>query len=123
VAAICNINWITFTEEIPPNYDFPDSDSAPYACIIGPKQTSDIIETTIPPKTLQLVAMRKLNLYVWGWIEYNDVFSHTPRRRTEFCARINLHGNPEESGCIMLMRIHSRHNGADESCEKKPPTN
>jgi hypothetical protein len=125
VNARSNINWMTFTqtEPMPSDYDFPDDkDRKPFTAVIGPKQTQELILTAIPPRTLQLVATRKLKLYVWGWIDYNDVFEDTPRRRTEFCSVVQLHGDPETTNCIMTLRTYPRHNGADQSCEKKPKT-
>jgi hypothetical protein len=123
VNARSNINWVTFTGSIPDNFDFSDDpDREPFSAVIGPRQTHELILTAVPPTTLKLVAMKKLKLYVWGWIDYNDVFADTPRRRTEFCSAIQLFGNPEETGCVMSLRTHVRHNGADDTCEKKPRT-
>ncbi len=56
--------------------------------------------------------------YIWGWIEYDDVFApKTPRRRTEFCFRIRgqEHGLPG-----LRFTNHSAYNAMDEDCERQP---
>jgi hypothetical protein len=34
---------------------------------------------------IQKCAAGTHHYYLWGWVDYNDVFEDTPRRRSEFC--------------------------------------
>jgi hypothetical protein len=62
-------------------------------------------------------AARKIKIWVWGWVEYGDVFVDTPRHRTEFCAELSVNGLPGHQ-CFYGLRIHSKHNAADHDCMK-----
>jgi hypothetical protein len=65
------------------------------------------------------------SLYLWGWAEYDDVFPGTPRRRTEFCYRIFVMGDPTDATVgnepgpqkvSFRWHLHNSHNGADGEC-------
>jgi hypothetical protein len=73
----------------------------------------------------QLQEVRKGNktLYLYGWADYNDVVLGTPRRRTEFCTRVLLPGDPSFSReANISFDIYWKHNGADDECMRQPTT-
>jgi hypothetical protein len=37
---------------------------------------------------------KKMRGFIYGWVEYDDVFTSSARRRTEFCVEIEIIGNP-----------------------------
>jgi hypothetical protein len=37
---------------------------------------------------------KKMRGFIYGWVEYDDVFTSSARRRTEFCVEIEVIGNP-----------------------------
>jgi hypothetical protein len=41
------------------------------------------------------VVAKTYRLFVWGWIDYDDVFEGTPRRRTEFCFDVEADERPD----------------------------
>jgi hypothetical protein len=45
------------------------------------------------------------SIFIWGWIEYNDVFQHTPRRRSEFCFKLQIYGNAKVSGDVKAKKV------------------
>jgi hypothetical protein len=115
-------------DEIQDAFRFPDT------WIIGRKQVyvpvylapnstfiSDI--TAFSVAQLQEVRTGQKTLHLYGWADYNDVFFDTPRRRTEFCARVMLPGDPAYTGeGNIAFDLHWKHNGADDECMRKPIT-
>jgi hypothetical protein len=68
---------------------------------------------------------KELEVFLYGWVEYDDVFEGTPRHRTEYCTQIvvegdvtihTLPGNPEQPHVPFRYQGHKKHNGADEEC-------
>ena len=90
------INWKVFpnnTSSISANY--PDFDAIGNPAVnsradavttyLGPHshQLSGVLVIPIP--TIKLVESGNSRVFIWGWIEYNDVFDGTNQHRTEFC--------------------------------------
>jgi hypothetical protein len=64
--------------------------------------------------------------YVVAWIEYNDIFPSTPRRRTEVCWRLALKADPRARVQDVTASLgndqYGPHNGSDGDCLHKPMT-
>ena len=56
--------------------------------------------------------------FVWGWIEYDDIFDQ--RHRSEFCVEIELRGAPSIDPNAVALRFYRLHNGADDECYRQP---
>jgi hypothetical protein len=112
------INFARFGKNgMPVNFAFPDveADNDPVTFVIGPRATSRLASFGISFTTLELVHKGDAQGYMWGWVEYDDTFSDTPRRRTEFCFRISKIILPiSKPG--MEWDAHTQHNGMDEDC-------
>ena len=59
-------------------------------------------------------------LLIWGWAEYQDIFSNETVHRTEFGFRVVIEGNIL-SNHLIRFEPTEKHNAADEDC-MKPPT-
>jgi hypothetical protein len=113
---------------IPDDFQFPD------AWVAGKKQT--YVPTYLAPgaingdgafvfsvSQMMQVQREEMFLHIYGWADYNDVFPGTPRRRTEFCARVLCPGNPHiRNPRNFTFEIHCKHNGADGECMRSPTT-
>lgn len=113
-----NINWRSFKNKIFNDFDFPDAvDHKPlYACI-GPKAIihSDYVDIPITYFDGQN------RVYIWGWVDYNDVFDKKSRHRTEFCYEIIMNWTKRfDPRMAMRLRPHHKHNGSDDECCRKP---
>ena len=118
------INW-AFVEGYP--QIFHDiADSNPVATNptvhIGPQGVAGSTPKSI--LTMHLVNAKRGNgnIFVWGWFEYNDVFTSSDRHRTEFCYLLGIDGNPNDSDCHITRHIYGGHNGADDECQHQPKT-
>jgi hypothetical protein len=115
--------------------DLPDGFRFPDTWIIGLKQINPPI--SIPPdgssasvisqfsvEQLQAIRNRQKTLYVYGWADYNDIFTpRTPRRRTEFCVQVHLPGDHTFASVNNIaFDIYWKHNGADDECMRIPTT-
>jgi hypothetical protein len=121
-SALSNSNWASFEGDIPSDFQFPDDpEHGPFPGLLGPGQFQELNPRPIPIDVLKAADARKVRIYVWGWIEYNDVFVGTRRHRTEFSARLEVRGLPGRQ-CFYGLRIYPKHNGADDECMKPVQT-
>jgi hypothetical protein len=115
--AIAQVNVWNAVEDFPAEFDFVDAATdGPHNVELGPGQKAQFEALRISPEDALLVSAGESFIYVWGWIEYNDVFDHTPRRRTEFCRRFMV--NPEGGGRRWLWTNATRFNGTDGRCSR-----
>jgi hypothetical protein len=105
--------------DIPPNFDFTNADG-PGRTMIGPDATMSGSGPGITAEDLQKMRDGAAHAYLWGWIDYDDIFANTQRHRTEFCIEIQVTGNPIYKECGFAYRVHGRFNGFDEECYSKP---
>jgi hypothetical protein len=54
--------------------------------------------------------------YLWGWVEYDDVFTGTIRHRTEFCFQIDRVRLPVTNEFLAGFRPYPRFNAAEADC-------
>jgi hypothetical protein len=100
-------------------FDFHDEPNAQtFRGHIGPNQS--VNPPPIPVADIHLVGASgdDTAFLIWGWAEYQDVFSDTTHR-TEFGFRMWIEGEPGKS--ITRFEPTQIHNAADEDC-MKPPT-
>jgi hypothetical protein len=125
-------NWKPFDSEMPADFDFPDLSNPPTIrpkIVIGPKSTTFSGECEIPIAVLVEASEKKKRVYLWGWVEYNDVFDATTRHRTECCIEIVVAGDPKVAhapGDISSPNIPflyhggGQFNGMDDECYRQP---
>jgi len=107
-------------DDLPNDFDYPDTPktSANEGTISVGSQ--GVIFSNGPVLTAQEVqnfASGKMKVFYWGWIEYNDGFEGSPRRRTEFCQRFIV--VPDKAQIKTGFITFGPHNGADEDCLKQ----
>ncbi len=117
------VAYAIFPNGFTSDFDYPEGDvdkqPKPQTSHLGPNgQLGSYIEFKLAD--INKAARREIDLVVWGWIEYDDVFPDTPRRRTEFSYKVEPRGKPEnfQFGLLAI----GPHNGADEDCYRKPKT-
>ena len=114
-------NWKAFRGDIPEEFDFPDiGDQEKVPVVIGPGVEILSAPLIIPKDIIQSVMDGIDAIYLWGWIDYNDVFPDSPRRRTEFCSKLLLPGLSDAGFPIVQTLHYKRHNGSDDECLKPP---
>jgi hypothetical protein len=112
---LCNIAYDAFPDEMPMKkiFEIPDEDE-PIRAVIGPQASfySFYKDLSIGILAVDLIQYKNI-AYIWGWIDYDDVFEGTPRHRTEFCYEITLIGE----GRIGFRLLYQ---GADNECYRQP---
>lgn len=121
-----HINWKYFDRSIPSDFDFADFDElgnrilsydAYRPLIIGPKATTLAPIISLEPSVLRQVRDLQGKLLIWGWAEYDEVFSEGKRHRTEFCYQLVVSGSPASHVGFSQYRLF---NGVDRDCMKEP---
>ncbi len=115
-----DINFCSFEDDIPNAFEFPNSSASPDFSSIGPGQISKDVSYFISSNEYESARLGFSNLYVWGWVEYSDAFVNTPRRRTEFCVRLDINNGPDGKGQVFRPHTVTKHNASDDDCLKKP---
>lgn len=113
-------DWKFFDGQLPEEFDFPepapgDEDGPP---TIGPGQslfTSGM--DPIPQELIVEVAAGTKRVYLWGAVNYVDVFGSN--RRTEFAAKLHA-SHARETFFDLRLNAIGRHNDIDEHCDKRP---
>jgi hypothetical protein len=113
---------------LPDDFAFPDT---PYPAgskqmharnLIGPHGQLNVTPFAIPIADILDIADAKKHFFIWGWIDYDDVFPGTKRHRTEFCYGLRVlldPRNPTNANAVSMSMYH-RHNGTDADCMHKP---
>ena len=117
--AVVNINRGLRPTKLPDDFDFPDGPKSEVAAI-GARSTFDTLDFFVSIAEVEKVIEKKQKMYVWGWVDYNDVFERTPRHRTEFCFEIVLDRVPNGQEIKMRFPSHERYNGIDGDCQRVP---
>lgn len=114
-----NINWELRDDELPDDFQFPDGGIVEFAAI-GARGTFNTPDFFMTFSNIEKVIAKQKKLYVWGWIDYNDVFEDTPRHRTEYCFDIRPDVVPDGRNIYMRFPTHGRFNGTDGDCLRQP---
>lgn len=117
--AIINVNHELRDTALPSNFTFPDGELTENAAI-GPGGTYGTPGFFVSIADIRKIIAKEKKLYVWGWIDYNDVFDDTPRHRTEFCFDISPDEVPDGTNLYMRFPTHGRYNGIDGDCVRQP---
>jgi len=77
-----HVSWRKFVGEMPADFNFPDVQQPrtiqeQTRLFLGPKATINGETVAIPTADLLESAAGTARVYVWGWAEYDDVFSDT----------------------------------------------
>lgn len=113
------VSCIGLPHEIPGGWDFPDIGEDPVGCsLIGARQLLHLPNKEISVETLLKAKNGQIRIYMYGWVEYKDVFRSFYRHRTEFCNEIKVNGDPRDKDCVFSYHLHKEHNGADRECPK-----
>jgi hypothetical protein len=113
--AISCVNSMVSSRKLPDDFDF--SDYGPSERImIGPGAIMHANSVKIPLETMQSIYSGSAHAYIWGWIEYRDIYPETPLHRAEFCVEVECRGNPIYREFEASFRLHGPFNGFDEDC-------
>jgi hypothetical protein len=112
----CKINFSCekFNGDIPADSSFPDSKLFGSA-LIGPQTVSYTPSIQIVARELENSALPATR-YLWGWIEYDDIFRGTTRHRTEFCFQVVFERLEPTNESWLAFLPYSKFNAADGGC-------
>ena len=120
-----HVNWKYFDRSVPADFDFADFDElgnrilsydSYKPLIVGPRATALSPIIGMEPAVLRQVRDLQGKLLIWGWAEYDEVFSDAKRHRTEFAYLVVVSGSPASHVGFSQFKLH---NGVDEDCMKQ----
>ena len=113
-------NYKEFNRPLSADFDFPNLEVSEYQwTLIGPNASIQSGKYFIPIDKVLKIRAGELHAYVWGWIEYNDVFQNTPRHRTEYGYKIIASAGASGENIVIGNTPTPRHNAADKECFHK----
>jgi hypothetical protein len=117
-AVACH-NHIVTQSPLADDFDFPDN-KLKENFEIGPHASFTAKSIVVSIGAINHVVNNRYYFYIWGWVEYNDVFSKI-RRRTEFSQQVLVHKLAGYQGTYIFSPISiGPFNGSDETCLRKP---
>lgn len=89
--------------------------------LIAPKTQSLSLPFQIHIVDIDAVKRGEKRMFIYGWVDYDDVFPGTPRHRTEFCGELTVIGNPAvDDPSWARISTYRKYNGADDECYRGP---
>lgn len=123
--SIMHVSFAIENEGLPDAFQFPDLwlEGMPKRYsrfFIGPKAEKWSAPIEIHTVDLEAVKNRGKRIFIWGWIDYNDVLKGTARHRTEFGLELFVKGDPAIPTASFTFQEFRDFNGADDDCYRKP---
>lgn len=123
--ARAHIRFELLDAPLDPNFAFVlDQADAGFPTLFPPKAVIGTGYYRIEGEDLVAVREGRKHFYIWGVVNYHDVFPDTPRHVTKFCVcATNITGNPlrgfnSQSNAVEIIFAHyHQHNCADEDCD------
>jgi hypothetical protein len=118
-------NALMWDGELPKDFQYPDRTVAGPASTVGPEVILPF-QIDIAIQDVLAIAEKRKNGFIYGWVEYDDIFRTTVKRRTEMCAKIEITGSPlviqqgPDASPIGLVAYGERYNGIDNDCLYQP---
>ena len=121
------INWKWFPGELPADFDYPDigydgsvdKTIEERPAFVGPKSTTPSAQLDIPILWIDRVRNNDGRIFIYGWVEYDDLLPDSPRHRTEFCNELAVLGigpdehNPAAVKAAISFPMYGKHNTAN----------
>ncbi|SEP14896.1 hypothetical protein SAMN02990966_04115 [Rhodospirillales bacterium URHD0017] len=107
-----------FNEVMPSDWNYPDVHTE--SAIMGPHTTFNSARVSVSAAEMKRLSEKGGHEYIWGWVDYNDVFEGTPRHRTEFCFEITADPHPSGGDITLQFPAHGPFNAAEEDCVRTP---
>ena len=113
-----------FPARMPDTYEFEEDNQIPASHLAGPHSTFEGPPIVVPAFLITEVASAHQSLYIWGWVDYDDVFKYvlkrlfrrTTRHRTEFCVNVIPDRIADTDRYSFRFIFHNRYNGSDDEC-------
>jgi hypothetical protein len=118
------INLIAEPKGLPEDFDYPDiDDGQPPAgsFVVAPGQflRSPAFQIAVP--YAERMRTGKIQVFLYGWIEYDDTFEGTKRHRTEYCMKVEIViVDPRTTRRSLYFNPHGPHNCIDKNCLYAP---
>lgn len=87
--------------------------------VLGPKATLTTASQRISAATVTQLMPNVDRWFIWGAIEYDDVFEGTARHRTEYCFEIRAREMANKN-LFFWFPMHNRFNATDGDCLRQP---
>jgi hypothetical protein len=123
--SICHTSAEVSENSLPDDFQFADKgqEESPRKydqLFLGPKaeRRGPFVEVHV----VDLDPNKKRRIFIWGWIDYDDILHGTPRHRTEFGFEIIAKPNPAKGPDAFSVEYRQldRFNGADDECHHQP---
>jgi hypothetical protein len=94
---------------LPNDFDFADLEEKDISGFIPPR---GMISMTVGQaiNEIEAVTQNKKRLFLWGWVEYDDIFEGTPRHRVDYCFEIKITGEAKSGANFAIPEMYRRHN-------------
>src|SRR5205814_2704436 len=81
---IVNVNWILQSGDLPESFSYRYDNIGTMKMFVGPGATEWSAPIVIPPPHAMEITQGPLSFYIWGRVDYEDVFDATSPHFTEW---------------------------------------
>ena len=114
------VNLTSEPKGFPEGFDYPDVDHGQPPAgsfVVAPGQSlrSPAFQISVP--YAERIRTGKTQVFLYGWIEYDDTFEGTNRHRTEYCVKVEVViVDPRTTRRSLYFNPHGPHNCIDKNC-------
>jgi hypothetical protein len=110
-----SVNWIDRADDLPADfvYDYGEN-HVPFRMFLAPQATEWSEPIRIPSPIATRVLREQTRVYIWGRVDYRDIFEDTPQRYTEWCYRMVIEDVPQTRTPRFQFIAYGPHNRSDE---------
>ncbi|BAM91093.1 hypothetical protein S58_51140 [Bradyrhizobium oligotrophicum S58] len=119
---------LVVVDDLPHDFRFADrTHDGLVAGVIGPQSRTYFQVDVFIQDALATHEGRK-KTFIYGWMEYDDIFPDSARHRTEFCVSVEVFTDPRvmpevisgHPASVLTVRPYGRYNAYDEDCLYRP---
>jgi len=108
------VNWSHWSGPMPTGFDYAYGDSSALM-FLGPQATEWSAPIEIPPHVATAALSGNLRIFIWGRVDYQDIFNDSRPHFTEWCYRLHIRN---VSGKVETQFIaEGEYNRSDEDSE------
>jgi hypothetical protein len=116
-------SFALFDPAAPPSFDYvteyTDPSEVESQLVLGPKQITINSLGIVSHQEIAAIGQGTVKAFVWGWMEYDDIYGKK-RHRTEAAYWLIVEGGNPPTG--IRANRHSEFNGMDDDCKKPVET-
>jgi hypothetical protein len=113
------VNWSHWQGEMPTNFSFAYGEGASMRMFLGPQASEWSAPIEIPANVATDALNGSTQIYIWGRVDYEDIFNATNPHFTQWCYRLNITRDASTGAVSTQFVAYGNYNNSDEDARRK----